>query len=206
MLGIRHIHVMWGSLVCCLPWDWRFVTQAGYGTKRCLGHMATAMNWRCAFFFGPENHELLVQKFVDCLEIIEAQAQIDVICICDSFARGNWEYCFQSWRSPLQCPRCLLDPVGCCCGSWCSFLLLLSRSCSSCMQLLLLCSLVLVRCCLVLAVAVALFVLKPFIFRTRLGTAHEHPCQAKYTHNQSPWSKQIYYSKVLFCYVSLSLQ
>ena len=41
------------------------------------------------FFFGPENHELLVQKFVDCLEIIEAQAQIDVICIFDSFARGN---------------------------------------------------------------------------------------------------------------------
>lgn len=69
---------------------------------------------------------------------------------------------------------------------------------SSCMQLLLLFSLVLVRCCLVLAVAVALFVLKPFIFRTRLGTAHEHPCQAKYTHNQCPWSKQIYYSKCFF--------
>lgn len=74
------------------------------------------------------------------------------------------------------------------------------------MQLLLLFSLVLVRCCLVLAVAVALLVLKPFIFRTRLGAAHEHPCQAKYTHNQCPWSKQIYYSKVLFRYVSLSLQ
>ena len=76
---------------------------------------------------------------------------------------------------------------------------------SSCMQLLLLFSLVLVRCCLVLAVAVALFVLKPFIFRTRLGTAHEHPCQAKYTQPVSMVQTDLLL-KVLFRNVSLSLQ
>lgn len=42
---------------------------------------ATAMNWRCSFI-GHENHELLVQKTVDC--IIEAQAQFSyVFCICE---------------------------------------------------------------------------------------------------------------------------